>query len=109
MSRKETRKKLNKKHGYVRESCEAEEYVLLKSPPPLEAGTIRTEEEYTVHIRLPLAALKGLDRMSAILNAFRLESKAGGTQKLYALNPTLCATFHRAEYFCRYGGESCRP
>lgn len=84
-----------------------EKRVLRKSPPPFEAETVRTAEGYAVHIRLPLAALKGFDRSAAKLNAFRLDRKADGTQKLYALSPTLSATFHKPEYFIQIWTKDC--
>ena len=48
---------------------------------------------------LPLAALEGFDGKTMKLNAFRLDKKADGRLLLYALNPTLCESFHRPAFF----------
>ena len=74
---------------------------LKKLPPPFRADAARTQEGYVVQIKLPLAAMRGYDRAAVMLNAFRLDQKADGRQKLYALNPTECATFHKPEYFIK--------
>lgn len=67
---------------------------LVKLAPPFTAETARTEGGYTVHIRLPLEALKGWDKSKMRLNAFRLDKRLSGEQRLYALNPTRRPTFH---------------
>ncbi len=72
---------------------------LKKLPPPFFAEASRTEEGYAVHIRLPLSALKKFDRSRFCMNAFRIDAAEDGTQKLYALHPTRCGSFHRPAYF----------
>ena len=74
---------------------------LKKLPPPFEAEVVRTEAGYAVQIKLPLAAMQGYDRTAVMLNAFRLDKKADGRQKLYALNPTLCESFHKPQKFIK--------
>ena len=74
---------------------------LKKLPPPFEAEVSRTSDGYAVHIRLPLAAMQRYDRTAVMLNAFRLDKHTDGRQGLYALNPTLCETFHKPEYFLK--------
>lgn len=78
---------------------------LKKLPPPFEAEVTRTEEGYAVHIRLPLAALKGFDRSEMKLNAFCPDRRTDGGQELYALNPTRCDTFHKPQYFLKIRTE----
>ena len=73
--------------------------VLTKQAPPFAARAERTEKGYCVSIELPLSALDGFDEQKMKLNAFRLDKKADGRQLLYALNPTLCASFHRPAFF----------
>ena len=73
--------------------------VLTKQAPPFAARAERTEKGYRVSIELPLSALDGFDERKMKLNAFRLDKKADGRQLLYALNPTLCASFHRPAFF----------
>ncbi len=73
--------------------------VLTKQAPPFAARVERTEKGYRVSIELPLSALDGFDEQKMKLNAFRLDKKADGRQLLYALNPTLCASFHRPAFF----------
>ena len=72
---------------------------LKKLPPPFFAEASRTEEGYAVYIRLPLSALKKFDRSRFCMNAFRIDAAEDGTQKLYALHPTRCGSFHRPAYF----------
>ena len=72
--------------------------VLEKLTPPFDASAERTEEGYRVAIFLPYTALQGFDRARAKMNAFRLDKKTNGEQRLYALNPTHCDSFHRSEY-----------
>ena len=74
---------------------------LKKLPPPFRADAARTQEGYVVQIKLPLAAMRGYDRAAVMLNAFRLDKKADGRQKLYALNPTLCESFHKPQEFIK--------
>lgn len=74
---------------------------LKKLPPPFRADAARTQEGYVVQIKLPLAAMRGYDRAAVMLNAFRLDKKADGRQKLYALNPTLCESFHKPQKFIK--------
>ena len=45
--------------------------------------------------------MQGYDRTAVMLNAFRLDKKADGRQKLYALNPTLCESFHKPQKFIK--------
>ena len=74
---------------------------LKKQPPPFSAEAERTDDGYRVKIVLPLAALCGSERGELRLNAFRLDRKSTGEQRLYALAPTYCPTFHRPEYFMK--------
>ncbi len=79
---------------------------LKKLPPPFRADAARTQEGYVVQIKLPLAAMRGYDRAAVMLNAFRLDKKADGRQKLYALNPTLCESFHKPQKFSKVQEKS---
>lgn len=79
---------------------------LVKRPPPFTARAERTEEGYRVTIDLPLSALAGFDRRKMKLNAFRLDKRADGAQRLYALNPTLCGSFHRPAFFVNVAGRA---
>lgn len=79
--------------------------VLKKLPPPFRAEVTRTKDGYAVHIRLPLAALKGFDRSAMKLNAFCPDRRTDGGQELYALNPTRCDTFHKPQYFLKIRTE----
>lgn len=72
---------------------------LKKLPPPFSAETVRSEEGYSVRICLPLSGLESFDRDKMKLNAFRLDKCGDGEQKLYALSPTYCNTFHKPQYF----------
>ena len=79
---------------------------LKKLPPPFRADAARTQEGYVVQIKLPLAAMRGYDRAAVMLNAFRLDKKADDRQKLYALNPTLCESFHKPQKFSKVQEKS---
>ncbi len=72
---------------------------LKKTKPQFDAEAMRTEYGYRVSIRLPFTALEGFDRSKMKLNAFCLDKMFGGQQKLYALNPTRCDSFHRPKFF----------
>ncbi len=72
---------------------------LHKEPPPFDAKTERTERGYRAEMRLPYAALEGFERSKAKLNAFCVDRRKNGRQHLYALNPTLCKTFHCPGFF----------
>lgn len=72
---------------------------LKKLPPPFAAETEYTGDGYSVRISLPLSALETFDRGRMRMNAFRLDRQKSGEQKLYALNPTYCDTFHKPQYF----------
>ena len=73
--------------------------VLTKQKPPFAANVRRTEFGYEVFASLPLAAPDGFDRGKMVMNAFCLDKRANGGQRLFALNPTLCGSFHRPEFF----------
>ncbi len=72
---------------------------LTKKAPPYGADVFRTEGGYSVKITLGYDALEGFDRSKMKMNAFRLDKKESGEQLLYALNPTLCNSFHRPQFF----------
>ena len=72
---------------------------LKKVDPMFSASAAETEGGYRVTIRIPYSSMKGYDAKKCVLNAFRLDKKADGIQLLYALNPTLCESFHRPAYF----------
>lgn len=72
---------------------------LKKITPTFSANATETEGGYRVVLRIPYASMKNYDEKKCILNAFRLDKKADGRQLLYALNPTLCESFHRPAYF----------
>ena len=72
---------------------------LKKVDPMFSASAAETEGGYRVTIRIPYSSMKGYDAKKCVLNAFRLDKKADGRQLLYALNPTLCESFHRPAYF----------
>ena len=74
---------------------------LKKLPPPFEAEASRTKEGYAVQIKLPLVAMRGYDRATVMLNAFRVDKHSDGDQDLYALNPTLCESFHKPQKFIK--------
>ena len=76
---------------------------LKKLAPPFTAEARVTEYGYAVSVCLPLCALKGFERKKMKMNAFRLDKKGSGEQALYALQPTLCETFHRPAYFLNEG------
>ena len=52
-------------------------------------------DEYRVTMKIPLTKIK---TESPKFNAFRIET-LGNKQYLYALNPTMCETFHKMEAF----------
>ena len=81
------------------------EKALKKLPPPFAAEVMCTKDGYSVHIRLPLSALKGFDRSAMKLNAFCPDRRTDGGQELYALNPTRCDTFHKPQYFLKIRTE----
>lgn len=81
---------------------------LQKLPPPFTAQAACTQGGYTVHIRLPLAALEGFDRGAVRLNAFRVDKKPWKRLRLYALNPTRCKTFHKPECLLSKGADERR-
>lgn len=72
---------------------------LKKIAPEFSARAMETEGGYRVVISIPYTSMKGYDAGKCVLNAFRLDKKADGRQLLYALNPTLCESFHRPAYF----------
>ncbi len=72
---------------------------LEKIPPNFSAEAVISERGYTVTAELPYASLEGYEEDKMIFNAFRLDKKRDGTQLLYALNPTLCRSFHRPAFF----------
>ncbi len=72
---------------------------LEKIPPAFSADVRMREGGWRAEIVLPLAALEGFDGKTMKLNAFRLDKKADGRLLLYALNPTLCESFHRPAFF----------
>ena len=76
---------------------------LEKREPVFGAEAERTEEGYRVRIELPTAALAGFDRRKMKLNAFCVDRRKSGELLLYALNPTLCNSFHRPRYFLSEG------
>ena len=72
---------------------------LEKIPPAFRAKTALREGGWRAEIELPLSAFIGFDPDKARMNAFRLDKRADGDQRLYALNPTLCGSFHRPAFF----------
>ena len=72
---------------------------LEKIPPAFRAKTALRKGGWRAEIELPLSALIGFDPDKARMNAFRLDKRADGDQRLYALNPTLCGSFHRPAFF----------
>ena len=69
--------------------------------PPYDVKVEQTESGYRVQITVPYAVLERFDAEKYLFNAYRLDKKADGRQLLYALNPTLCGSFHRPQYFVR--------
>ena len=67
--------------------------------PALEAQAALTDKGYRVTVRLPYDALPGYERSKVRFNAYCLDMRPDGKQLLYALNPTLCKSFHRPKYF----------
>ena len=74
---------------------------LKKLPPPFEADVSRSKEGYAVQIKLPVGAMQGFARRAVMLNAFRVDKHLDGDQDLYALNPTLCESFHKPQKFIK--------
>lgn len=68
---------------------------LEKIAPAYEAHAYETQQGYRVTIALPVSALEGFDAERFVFNAFRLDKRADGRLLLYALTPTLCASFHK--------------
>lgn len=58
-------------------------------------------KSYTVLLTIDLAKLE-LNKKGIIFNAFRIETDGGVPEKhLLALNPTLCGSFHKPEFFIK--------
>ena len=76
---------------------------LKKLPPPFTAAVRRTARGYTAELHFPPSALAGFDGARALFNAFCIDTRLDGAQRLYALSPTRCATFHRPEAFIPIG------
>lgn len=74
-------------------------FTLEKIPPAFSAETRLEEGGWSAEITLPFSALGNYDREKMKFNAFCLDKRAGGEQRLYALNPTLCGSFHRPRFF----------
>lgn len=73
--------------------------VVQKITPAFEAQAALTDKGYRVTVRLPYDALPGYERSKVRFNAYCLDMRPDGKQLLYALNPTLCKSFHRPKYF----------
>ena len=72
---------------------------LTKKTPAYQAWAEQTDGGYSVKIVIGYDSLEGFDRAKMKLNAYRLDKKQSGEQLLYALNPTMCGSFHRPQYF----------
>ncbi len=70
-----------------------------KTAPAFTAATRLAAGGYEAEICLPLAALAGFDAAAMRFNAFCLCGSAAGKQRLLALCPTLCPTFHKPQRF----------
>lgn len=80
-------------------NADGKSVALTKKAPPYQAEAFRTESGYCVKITLGYDSLEGFDRSKMKMNAYRLDKKKSGEQLLYALNPTLCGSFHRPKFF----------
>ena len=82
-------------------SIEAEQSVLGSMLLDANAVTqaMETLTGYRVVIDLPFESAGIRDLKKAKFNAYRLDKKADGKLLLYALNPTMCESFHRPAYF----------
>ncbi len=69
---------------------------------PFESLTQRTDEGYRSSWDIPMSKLRtlGLNVNDAYFNVFRQDFEGEGLN-LYALNPTMCATFHKTEKFIK--------
>lgn len=67
--------------------------------PNFEAKASVTDKGYTVAITLPHSSIGGFDQRTMKMNAFHLDKKRDGRLLLFALNPTLCGSFHRPKFF----------
>ncbi len=72
---------------------------LTKIAPAFSAQAMETLTGYRVVIDLPFESAGIRDLKKAKFNAYRLDKKADGKLLLYALNPTMCESFHRPAYF----------
>lgn len=64
------------------------------------AEVFPTDRGYRVNLQIPDALLGVTDVKKIRFNAFRIETEGGTPEKnLLALNPTLCGTFHKPEFF----------
>lgn len=69
----------------------------------VESDVVINGNDYKVNFSIPLDKL-GYDKGYDILfNAFRIETEGGIRDKnLLAVNPTLCSTFHKQEFFIKF-------
>ena len=69
---------------------------------PITSSVERFGDDYKVKFSIPLEKI-GYDKEKGImLNIFRIETEGGVQDKnLLAMNPTLCPTYHRPEFFVK--------
>lgn len=72
---------------------------LEKKEPTFEVKSEITENGYKVDIVFPYKILNAFNKEKMKMNVFRLDKKEDGRLLLYALNPTLCESFHRPKFF----------
>ena len=70
---------------------------------PVESAVEKIGNDIKVRFSIPLSVI-GYDQENGLLiNVFRIETEGGETDKnLLALNPTLCNTYHKPEFFVKF-------
>lgn len=68
----------------------------------LETEVVKYEDNYKTTIRMDLEKINATDVSKIELNCFRIETEGVCPNKnLLCLNPTLCGSFHKREFFVK--------
>jgi hypothetical protein len=67
--------------------------------PNFISSVEKTNYGYNALIKIDLSKIENFDIKKVRFNCFNIYTDMGKRQELYALNPTMCGSFHKAKYF----------
>lgn len=66
----------------------------------VKSSVEKYDDNYKVFLSVPLSSLGWDGKTKILFNAYRIETEGGETNAhLLAVNPTLCGTYHKPEFF----------